>query len=212
MRSAAEMERLVRAAQSGDVRAFETLVERQIPRIRRFARAFAPTDQDADDLAQEALIKVYRAFGHYRHQSELSTWLFAIIRNCFLDSLKSNVAHLRARQANWLATADRSQQANSADQLLERKQEQRRLWAALAALPAEFRTTLVLLDIEGLSHAEVAAIEGVPLGTVKSRQSRGRDHLRRLLTGDGRPTEGAAQPDSQDTVPVVSAPFWREKS
>ena len=195
------------------MRAFETLVERHIPQIRRFARAFAPAEEDADDLAQEALIKVYRAIAHYRHQSEFSTWLFAITRNCFLDFLKSGKGRLRARQADWSSAADRPEDASGADELLDREQERRRLWTAIAALPREFRSALVLLDIEGLSHAEVAAIEQVPLGTVKSRQSRGREHLRRMLAArDGRPARIAERSGSDDPAPVVSAPRWREMS
>jgi RNA polymerase sigma-70 factor, ECF subfamily len=207
MRSPGETARLVRAAQNGDVRAFEALVERHIPQIRRFARAFVHDDEDADDLAQEALIKVHRAIGSYRQQSEFSTWVFAITRNCFLDSLKSRNGPGResvpSPYPEWSDDA-------SADELLSREQERRRLWSAIARLPAEFRATLVLLDIEGLSHAEVAAIEGVPVGTVKSRQSRGRGHLRRLLARD----EPARSSDRSDegTVVVLRAANWREMS
>jgi RNA polymerase sigma-70 factor, ECF subfamily len=200
MRSPAETARLVRAAQGGDVRAFEALVERHIPQIRRFARAFVHSDEDADDLAQEALIKVYKAIGNYRQQSELSTWIFAITRNCFLDSLKSRKEATHERAPEWSDDA-------SADELLSREQERRRLWTAIARLPAEFRATLVLLDIEGLSHSEVAAIERVPVGTVKSRQSRGRAHLRRLLARDGPASER-----SEGNVVVLRAANWREMS
>lgn len=214
MRSPAETAGLLRAAQEGDVRSFEALVERHIPQIRRFARAFTPSDEDADDLAQEALIKVYKAISRYRGDAEFSTWVFAITRNCFLDSLKSRNGRTRGRESDLSLSPESSDDRDAADELLGREQERRRLWTAIAGLPPEFRATLVLLDIEGLSHAEVAAIERVPLGTVKSRQSRGRAHLRRLLAArDGRPARADDRSDgNHGTVAVFSAANWRDMS
>jgi RNA polymerase sigma-70 factor (ECF subfamily) len=206
----ADIARLVRAAQGGDVRSFEALVERHIPQIRRFARAFAASDEDADDLAQEALIKVYKAIGDYRHESEFSTWVFAITRNSFLDFLKSRAGRPQAGQGALGDAIDRAGTAG-ADELLQREQERRRLWRAIAALPVEFRTTLVLLDIEGLSQGEVAAIERVPLGTVKSRHSRGRGHLRRLLAPEERASPGHAG-GNHGGVAVVSPAYGRKMS
>ena len=80
---------LIRRAQDGDVHAFELLVEAQIPRLRRFARSFAHNDADADDLAQEALIKVYRSLRSYRFESAFTTWLYRVIKNCFMDAQRS---------------------------------------------------------------------------------------------------------------------------
>jgi RNA polymerase sigma-70 factor, ECF subfamily len=172
---------LIRRAQDGEVRAFEQLVEHHIPQIRRFARAFAESDPDADDLAQEALIKVYRALGSYRRESAFSTWLFAITRNAFLDATKALGRRQSALRDVQSAAPDDRDRPPPADELLEREQDRRRLWAAIQRVPEEYRTAIVLMDIEGLSCAEVARIEGVPVGTVKSRASRGREHLRRLL-------------------------------
>src|SRR6185436_2986512 len=91
-----EEEALVRAAQAGHTRAFERLVAAHIPQVRRFARAFAHTDPEADDLAQEALVKVYRSIGGFRFQSSFTTWLFAVVRNTFLDVRKSRAQAERA--------------------------------------------------------------------------------------------------------------------
>jgi RNA polymerase sigma-70 factor (ECF subfamily) len=184
-----ELEGLVRRAQQGDVPAFEHLIATHVALVRRFARAFVRTHEAAADLAQDALVKVYRSIGSYRFQSSFSTWLYAIVRNVYLDEGRSRAGKDRAAERPLEAggpdadpTADPD--ALRADRRLEREETRRLVWAALASVPTEFRTTLVLYDIEGLTYEEVAAIEGAPLGTVKSRLSRGREHLRRVLSSE----------------------------
>jgi RNA polymerase sigma-70 factor (ECF subfamily) len=182
-----EIERLVRRAQAGDVSAFEALVSSHLGQVRRFARAFARNEDEAADLAQEALLKVYRAIRSYRFKSSFSTWLYAIVRNVFLDAARGRAAKERAleqpldrRHLDGGPNGDPS--ALRPDERFLREEERRRIWTALARVPVEFRTTVVLFDVEGLSYDEVAAVERVPLGTVKSRLSRGREHLRRALS------------------------------
>lgn len=176
-------EDLARRAQNGDVGAFDELVARHLGQIRRLARAFARDDLEADDLAQEALIKVYRSLGRYRFEAAFATWLFTVIRSCFLDARKSRQRHERGL-ADVRATASVARQAAAQpDQALQREQERQVVWAAIAQVPADLRTALVLCDVEGMAYDEVAAIERVPLGTVKSRLHRARGHLRHLLSG-----------------------------
>lgn len=203
-----ETARLVRRAQGGDVRAFEELVSAHIPQVRRFAQAFAHDEGDAADLSQDALIKVYRSIGSYRFQSAFSTWLYAIIRNVFLDNARSRAGRERAQELPFDVRhidSGRSVEADDtarADVQIEREQERKRVWQALVEVQAEFRATLVLFDIEGLTYEEVAAIENVPLGTVKSRLSRGRDQLRRLLTT---PPDVKAQEQTSDAEDPADA-------
>jgi RNA polymerase sigma-70 factor (ECF subfamily) len=212
---AQQIEDLVRRAQQGEVRAFEALVGAHLPLVRRFARAFARNDDEAADLAQEALVKVYRSIRSYGFQSAFSTWLYAIVRNVFLDGARSRVGKERAaeqplerRHIEGRPLLDGAgagdPDAMRADHRLEREQERRRVWDALATVPHEFRSTLVLYDIEGLSYDEVAAIERVPLGTVKSRLSRGREHLRRALAAEKRPTSAEAEAGNPSTAPLVT--------
>jgi RNA polymerase sigma-70 factor (ECF subfamily) len=179
---------LVRRAQQGDVVAFERLIAAHVPLARRFARAFAPNPEAAADLAQDALVRVYRSIGAYRFESSFSTWLYAIVRNQYIDATRSRGGRALAAErpldgsvVDADPTADR--EAARADRRLEREEQRRMVWDALATIPAEFRTTLVLYDIEGLTYEEIAAVEKAPLGTVKSRLSRGREHLRRALAG-----------------------------
>jgi RNA polymerase sigma-70 factor (ECF subfamily) len=215
---AQETEALIRRAQQGEVRAFELLVAAHLPLVRRFARAFARNDDEAGDLAQEALVKVYRSIRSYGFQSAFSTWLYAIVRNVFLDGARSRVGKERAaeqplerRHMEGRPTTDGDvigdADAMRADLRLEREQERKRVWDALVAVPPEFRTTLVLYDIEGLSYDEVAAIERVPLGTVKSRLSRGREHLRRALsTADSSAKAADSEAGNPSPGPLVTPP------
>lgn len=184
-----ELEALVRRSQQGDVAAFERLIAAHVALVRRFARAFAHTPELAADLAQDALVKVYRSIGSYRFQSSFSTWLYAIVRNAYLDDARSRAGKERAAERplgpGGLDTDPTSDpDALRADRRLEREETRRLVWAAIGEVPPEFRTTLVLYDIEGLTYEEIAVIEGAPLGTVKSRLSRGREHLRRVLSGE----------------------------
>jgi len=175
---------LISEAQDGNVRAFELLVASHLSRVRRFARAFALSDADGDDLAQEALVKAYKNLRSYRFQSSFETWLHAVVRNAFLDAVRSRAGRERAQEEPL--TVDHGQVASEgvpADEGLSRAEERTHLWRAIQALPTEFRSAIVLFDVEGHPYEEVAAIEGVPVGTVKSRLSRGRALLRGILSG-----------------------------
>jgi RNA polymerase sigma-70 factor (ECF subfamily) len=198
-------EALIRAAQGGHTRAFESLIAAHIPQVRRFARAFAATDAEADDLAQEALVKVYRSLGGFRFQSSFTTWLFAVVRNTFLDARKSRAQHERdVEQALAPHHLEGQPEDTTAEAALLAHERRAKVWAAIESVPAEFKVVVVLFDIEGLSYEEIAAIEGVPLGTVKSRLSRGRDHLKRLLLA--RRTSRAmpvAEPERGGNLPAL---------
>ncbi|WP_375769591.1 sigma-70 family RNA polymerase sigma factor [Archangium gephyra] len=188
-----ELRALIAEAQDGNVRAFELLVSSHLSQVRRFARAFASSDADVDDLAQEALVKVYKSLRSYRFQSAFKTWLYSVVRNSFYDAMRSRAG--RERSLEEPLAADHSQAPSSAapaDEGLVREEERQRLWRALRALPPEFRTAVVLFDVEGHTYEEVAAIEAVPIGTIKSRLSRGRALLRTLLAGGQAPEAQAS--------------------
>jgi len=207
-----DIDLLIEKAQDGDVRAFETLLADHLPRVRRFARGFAASESDADDLAQEALIKVYKSLRLFRYQSAFSTWLYAVVRNVFLDATKSRAGRERSREESLQLAHTRELAGGAlADERLDREEERERLWGALRQVPAEFRTALVLFDIEGRTYDEVAAIENVPVGTVKSRLSRGRSHLRRIL-GEAEEGERSAPPEGTGTTAVLPSSHLEERA
>jgi len=180
---------LIEKAQAGHVAAFEALIGEYIPQVRRFARAHTSNESEADDLAQDALVKVYKSLGGYRFQAAFSTWLYTIVRSVFIDSRRS-----LARREQLAQKAYGSQKfenhptspENSPPTPLEevsRAQTRRALWAAIGRLPDKFRVVLVLSDVEGLSQEEIAVRENVAVGTVKSRLNRARTRLRGILEG-----------------------------
>jgi len=188
-----EQSGLIERAKQGDLRAFEQLLADQVPRIRRFARSMCANPADADDLAQEALLKAYLALHGYRFQAAFSTWLFRVVRNTCIDHARQSATRTRALNEAVRVSEDDAARAQALpDEALQRAELSALLWDALRALPVEFRTAVVLFDVEGLSHEEVAAVEGVALGTVKSRLSRGRAQLRAWLQAHGVEADGNA--------------------
>ncbi len=203
----AALDELVTRAQEGDVRAFEALVEAQLPRIRRYARAFAGAEHEADDLAQEALVRVYRSLRSFRWQSAFTTWLFAVVRSAFLDAGKGRAGTRRALEEPLQDHHGEQAGGSRPDEALDAEEARRRVWSALRQVPDEFRSAVVLFDLEGLSYDEVAAIEAVAVGTVKSRLHRGRAHLRRLLGPEPEPPpEGAGVPPGTNLPAAPSHP------
>jgi RNA polymerase sigma-70 factor (ECF subfamily) len=196
---------LIAHAQDGDVRAFEELLEDRLAQVRRFARAFAASEADAEDLAQEALVRVYRSLRLFRYQSAFSTWLYAVVRSAFLDASKGRAGKTRSLEEPLEREHAAREGGSRPDEALEGEQDRRRLWNALRQVPAEFRTALVLFDIEGCTYDEVAAIESVPVGTVKSRLHRGRSHLRRLLDEPERP-DGPLRPAKESGTQTGAPP------
>lgn len=166
---------LLQRAQRGDASAFTELVRPHFAAVRRFAYSFSRSWQDADDLVQEALLKAFQSLHSFRAQSSLLTWLYAVTRSVCIDHHRTRAV----RTANlYEPLNDDLPEADARlDEALDQRREAAQLWAAIRALEPEFRGALVLFDIEGLSYEEVARIEQIPVGTVRSRLSRARRKL-----------------------------------
>jgi RNA polymerase sigma factor (sigma-70 family) len=141
------------------------------------ARWLVQNDQDAHDMVQEAFLRAFRFFRGMREETSRA-WLLRIVRNVCYD-------HLRKRPG--LSNASDSDQENlpdtkpSPEAALQTKSEITAVRSALAKLPEDFRTVLVLREMEELSYREISEITQVPIGTVMSRLARGRQHLTDLL-------------------------------
>lgn len=189
--SGGEAAALIALAQQGDVAAFQRLIAEYQAKVYGFARAFTPDAEQASDLTQEALIKIYRSIGGFRFQSSLLTWMFRIVKNVFLDHYKSRRHKERKLEQPLDGTAERDMafgtpEGKTPEAELLLREQQRALWTALERVPEVYRTVLVLADMQGLSYEEVAAIVEAPIGTVKSRLNRGRDALREVILLDRR--------------------------
>jgi RNA polymerase sigma factor (sigma-70 family) len=150
----------------------------ELPRLRRYARAMVGDRDAADDLVQDTLERAWSRFAQWRAGSDLRAWLFSIMHNLRVDQLRRPGLSTIAMDDEDFAVPIRATQS---DQL-----EVGDLESALAQLPEEQRAVLLLVALEEMSYEEVARTLGIPLGTVMSRLSRGRERLRLIL--DGRKT------------------------
>jgi RNA polymerase sigma-70 factor (ECF subfamily) len=168
-------EAIIRRVLGGDVHAFREIVDRYQGLVYRLARNLLGRTADADDLAQDVFVAAFENLGAFDpRRAALPTWLLVIARNKCLNALK------RRRPLTvekFVEPMDRRTPEDS----LARKEWLARFDAALAALPFEQRTAFVLAEIENLPYEEIARVEGVKLGTVKSRIRRAKDKLMRLL-------------------------------
>jgi RNA polymerase sigma-70 factor (ECF subfamily) len=173
---------LLAKARLGDAEAFHVLLVPLQASLRRLAFAFTGNWDEADDLAQEAMVKAFHVLSSFEERSAFSTWLYSVTRGVCRD-------WYRRRSLDRFQSSDFDEQTAGGllqDELLEKRELSAVLWAAIQRLEPDFRTALVLSDVEGLSYQEIAEIEALPVGTVRSRLSRARSRLRRIL--------GAAHP------------------
>jgi RNA polymerase sigma-70 factor (ECF subfamily) len=165
---------LVARARGGDVAAYEDLVRRYQGIATRVARMVAGSD--AEDVAQEAFVRAYKALGSFREGAPFRPWLLRIVVN-----LSHNAVRARGRQERVIARVPAAPPAAAAEDAAILSDERRRLLDALRILPERDRTVLTCRYLEGLSEAETGAVLGCRIGTVKSRTSRALDRLRAVI-------------------------------
>jgi len=167
---------LVARARGGDRAAFGVLVERYAGVVRRVARVVLADPDDADDAAQDALLSALVKLDQYDPRRPFGPWLLRIVANAATD-------RRRRRRVRRTETLDPGLVAGGTrpDTAAERRALSDRLRQALAELPERRRVAVVLFDVEGYSHAEIAAVLRIPKGTVRSEVFHGRRRLRVLL-------------------------------
>jgi len=181
MNSSNPFEVFVERAQSEEAvhKLWTRLVEEQIPRLRRYARALIRMNQSAaDDLVQETLTRAVAKQHLWEPGTNLRAWLFTLMHNQHVNDVRRSVREGTTVDIDDVQNAMASQSDASASMLL------RDLERGLAALAIEQRQVILLVGLEGMSYEETAAVLGVPVGTVRSRLSRGRDALRKLMDMD----------------------------
>lgn len=190
--SSKEDSELVKAFQAGDKAAFDTLVLRHKDKLYNLCYWFLGDGQEANDSAQEVFIKVFRSLRKFRFESAFSTWLYRIAANTCKNRLKSSEFRQKTKRVRVDNPgkiedgqyAEEIQDKTSSPMIeLEKKERMMLIHKAIASLPTDQSTVVVLRDIEGLSYEEVANITGINSGTVKSRLSRARQQLRKKLRG-----------------------------
>jgi RNA polymerase sigma-70 factor (ECF subfamily) len=151
------------------------LIEGEIPRLRRYARALTRSEDRADDLVQETLMRAINKLHLWQTGTDLRAWLFTIMHNQHVNMVRRAIrdgANVDIEQVSTALVATTDPTAS---------RQLRELENALSRLRDEHREVILLVGLEGMSYEAAAQILGVPVGTVRSRLSRGRDELRVLL-------------------------------
>lgn len=150
-------------------------IEAEIPRLRRYARALARDVSAADDLVQDCLTRALGKLHLWQEGTDLRAWLFTILHNQYVNQVRRAV-----REGSSIGLSETEPMLTRAPHQGKRL-ELRDLERAIARLPEEQRSVILLVGLEGMRYEEVAEVLDVPVGTVRSRLSRGREALRRLM-------------------------------
>ena len=171
------------------------LVEQEIPRLRRYARALTHATDRADDLVQDTLVRALSKLHLWQPGTDLRAWLFTIMHHQYVNTVRREARERTTVDIEHVSsTLTATTDPTARRQLIE-------LDRALALLPNEQREVVLLVGLEGMPYESVAEILGVPIGTVRSRLSRGRERLRELMGRDREPhsASSAAGKESPQT-------------
>jgi RNA polymerase sigma-70 factor (ECF subfamily) len=157
---------------------FRRLVEENYAQLYRYAFRLSGRPDTAADLTQETFVRAQAQFGQLRDPSKARPWLFAILRNAYLQNLRSE----RTRREVPLDVVEKEDGPSNQSAGVDIEPE--KLQAVLNELPEVFRTPVILFYFRELSYREIADILNVPIGTVMSRLARGKEYLRKRLVED----------------------------
>ena len=177
-------------ASSKERRGFEEEALPHLDAVYRFALRLSGAPDQADDLVQETFLRAYKSWGQYTKGTAAKSWLFTICRNVFLRRRERGQRHDEIVAENvaptgpgpnpinpvWVSVLGVDPEGDFFESIVDE-----RITEAIEALPEEYRTAVVLSDLEGLPYAEIAELMEVPVGTVKSRLFRGRRQLQKVL-------------------------------
>ena len=179
---------LITKAQSGDPFAFEELIAMHQKNIFSIAFRIAGNHEDASDMAQEVLIKIFRNLEQFKGDSKFSTWLYRVATNTCLDMKKKILKHSSYSLDQELETDEGSMateiQDNSPtpEQHAEQSEVQKAINTAISNLNDQHKKVIILRDVQGFSYEEIGDMLNCSVGTVKSRINRARAQLKKILS------------------------------
>lgn len=154
--------------------------------LRNFALRLTTDTNDAEDLVQDTIVKAYRFFGSYERGTNAKAWMFRILKNSFINNYRKTAKRPSEVDYDEIASYYESVRAERTDtsdleSLIFREMMDDQLSRALRVLPEDFRTVVILCDIEDNTYEEIANMLDVPIGTIRSRLHRGRNLLKAEL-------------------------------
>lgn len=181
---------LIKKCKAGDIEAFEKLIQRYEKKVFTIAYRYMGNKEDADDLAQEALIKVYKSIKKFRGESLFTTWLYQIVANVCRDALRKKARKQETSIDSPIITEEGETKREFGDSslspeiLAEKAETEHYLQTLISQLKVEYKVVIIMREIQGFSYEEIAEELGCSLGTVKSRLNRARKHLRERIIRD----------------------------
>jgi RNA polymerase sigma-70 factor (ECF subfamily) len=170
-----------------DNSAWDAIVARFRRKVFHIAYKFTGKHDDAEDLTQEILLKVFRSLDKFNREADFSTWLSSVARNYCIDHYRASKREREVLVDDLVAFDLAPAASGNPHRALEDRDRRSFLRRGLDLLPGKLREAVVLRDLQGLSYQEMAERLGLPEGTVKSRINRGREELSRLLLRAQRP-------------------------
>jgi len=173
---------LVRQVQNGDKRAFDLLVLKYQSKIISLVGRFVHDPHEAQDVAQEAFLKAYRALGNFRGDSAFYTWIYRIAINTAKNYLVAQNrrppgSDIDAQEAEQFMDVGSLRENATPERILLTDEIQQTVSQAIEALPDDLRTAITLRELEGLSYEDIATAMDCPVGTVRSRIFRAREAI-----------------------------------
>ncbi len=173
---------LVERVQKGDKRAFDLLVIKYQHRVLAVVNRFVRDAAEAQDVAQDAFIKAYRALPNFRGDSAFYTWIYRIAINTAKNYLVARnrrppSSDVELEDAEFFSGSDAMREMNTPEHNFLRDELQREIEQAFSNLPADLRTAITLRELDGLSYEEIAIVMNCPVGTVRSRIFRAREAI-----------------------------------
>jgi len=176
-REAATANALVDAARGGDPRAFDALVTRYRKRIFALALHISGSASEADDITQDVFLKAYRALPQFEGRSQFFTWVYRMTVNRALNAKRDRLRRGEDSIEDIVELAVQVDSRTNPAKATELRETYARLLRALDGLPAEMRTTVILVSLQGMSHGEVAVVQDVSEGTIAWRMHEARRRL-----------------------------------
>ena len=173
---------LIDQAKKGDARAFKELIAAYQSDLYNVALYFTGDTHDASDLYQETWIKVFRNLAGYKYNRNFKAWLLKVLRNTYIDKFSRKRGRKEEVPMDEMAAGMTGDSRLRGPETEERKQI---IYRAVNSLPDEFRQTVILVDLQGLSYEDTAGIMNVSTGTVRSRLSRARKKLKEIFLKPG---------------------------
>ncbi|MCT4611912.1 MAG: sigma-70 family RNA polymerase sigma factor [Clostridia bacterium] len=178
---------LIEDAICGNINAFEGLVFRYESKIYNIAYRMFNNHEDANDMAQEALIKIYKNLSKFNFESQFSTWVYRVVVNTCLDEIRKRKNKKEVSMDKEIETAE-SKAMREFESAVKSPEEQaienetiKEVRECIDELKPEFKSIIVLRDINGFSYTEIAGVLEIKEGTVKSRIARARENLKKIM-------------------------------